>query len=67
MEHTWVTVTDENGVDFPGLIFGPEPEVDGHVRVWVFPDRESGFGFDVGAVASRELKRLGDGSGKYGA
>lgn len=61
----WITVTDENGVDFHAL--SPNPEAEGHgVDAWVFTDRASGFGDDPGRVNFKHgLQKLPD--GKYGA
>lgn len=62
---TWVTVTDENGVDFHALTNGAE-DADGRISAWVFTDKASGFGDDVGRVNFKTgLQKLD--SGKYGA
>lgn len=61
----WITVTDENGVDFHALTDGVEGE-HGRISAWVFTDKTSGFGDDVGRVNFKEnLQKLD--SGKYGA
>lgn len=62
-----ITVTDENGVDFHAITFDAQPEVDGHVTAWVFTDKPSGFGDDVGRLNMKSVKLLGNGSGQYGA
>lgn len=60
----WVTATDENGNDFEALTTGVEDE-NGKANVWVFTDKASGFGDDIGRINLHELKKLPD--GKYGA
>lgn len=61
----WVTVTDENGVDFHALSDKCENE-NKRISAWVFTDKASGFGDDVGRVNYKEnLQKLDD--GKYGA
>ncbi len=60
----WVTATDENGNDFHALTDGIE-DADGKAVVWVFTDKTSGFGDDVGRVNMKHLKKLPN--GKYGA
>ena len=60
----WVTATDENGVDFEALTTGVT-DAEGRAVVWVFTDKASGFGDDVGRVNMKSLKPLGD--GKWGA
>lgn len=60
----WVTATDENGVDFEALTTGVEDE-NGKAAVWIFTDKRSGFGDDLGRVNLHRLKKLPD--GKYGA
>lgn len=60
----FVTATDENGVDFHALTDGTE-DANGKAAVWVFTDKPSGFGDDVGRVNLHRLKKLDD--GKYGA
>lgn len=62
-----IPVTDGNGVDFHAITFDADPGEDGHVVAWVFTDKTSGFGDDVGVVNMKRLKKLGDGSGQYGA
>jgi hypothetical protein len=62
-----ITVTDGNGVDYHADTFDADPGVDGHVYAWVYVDKPSGFGFDVGTVVGVKVKELGDSSGKYGA
>jgi len=65
MSMSWVCVTDENGVDFHALSDMKENE-NGRINAWVFTDRASGFGDDVGRVNFKEnLQKLDD--GKYGA
>lgn len=62
----FVTATDENGVDFDALTNNSaEKDSDGRQPVWVFTDKESGFGDDVGRVNLHQLKQLNN--GKYGA
>ena len=61
----WVTATDENGRDFDALTSSPNPSGEEKVDVWVFVDGENGWGADVGSVAMKHLKQLGD--GKFGA
>lgn len=65
----WITVTDANGVDFDALTSGPvSADVGSELEGWVFFDKPSGFGNDVGEIALKSLKRLGDPHvGKYGA
>jgi hypothetical protein len=65
MTMSWVTVTDENGNDFPGLTQHPSPEAEKKVPVWAFIHGKNGFGKNDGEVAMLMLKRLGD--GKFGA
>lgn len=62
---TFVTVTDENGVDFHALTNGVE-DAHGRISAWVFTDKTSGFGDDVGNLNYKTgLQKLPD--GKYGA
>lgn len=62
----FVKATDENGVDFDALTNNEsEKDADGRQPVWVFTDKESGFGDDVGKVNLHQLKQLPD--GKFGA
>lgn len=62
---TFVTVTDENGVDFHALTNGVEDE-NGRIAAWVFTDKHSGFQDDVGVLNYKTgLQKLD--SGKYGA
>lgn len=62
----FVTATDENGVDFDALTNNnAEKDAGGHQPVWVFVDKTSGFGDDVGRLTLHKLKQLD--SGKYGA
>lgn len=67
MEKRAIVVTDANGVDYNAETWDADPGVDGHVYAWVYVDKPSGFGFDVGTVVGVKVKHLGDGSGKYGA
>lgn len=61
----WITVTDGNGNDFPALSPNPDGD-DGHVKAWVFFDKESGFGNNVGSVdLHKNLKSYPE--GKFGA
>lgn len=65
---TWVVATDENGVDFPALKdenSGENHDGETYFAVWIFNDKKSGFGDNVGQVSMHRLKHLGD--GKYGA
>ncbi len=58
----WIIVTDANGNDFHALTASQEDTVD----AFVFFDKESGFGNNVGSVDfHKNLKRRSD--GKYGA
>lgn len=59
-----VIATDENGVDFNALS-DEVTDADGKAVVWIFTDKASGFGDDVGRVNMHRLKQLPD--GKYGA
>ena len=64
MSLAWITVTDENGVEFDALSKDAGKE-DG-VAAWVFTDKASGFKDDVGKVNYKtDLKKLPDGN--YGA
>ncbi len=65
MSMTWVTVTDENDVDFHALTTGVTDK-NGRIAAWVFTDKKSGFGDDVGRVNYKENLQLLE-SGKYGA
>lgn len=61
----FVTVSDENGVEFKGILLEDAPRAgdDDKVHVFVLAYGENGFGLEGPGV--RELKHLGN--GKYGA
>lgn len=65
--YTWITVTDGNGNDFHAET--PDAHApDGDVKAWTRIEGDNGFGQPSGAVVLLTgLKKLGDGSGKYGA
>lgn len=66
MTMIFVKATDENGVEFDALTNNnAEKDSDDRQPVWVFTDKTSGFGDDVGRVNLHQLKQLPD--GKYGA
>lgn len=62
----FVKATDENGVDFDALTNNEyEKDSEGRQNVWVFTDKKSGFGDDVGRLNLHQLKEISP--GKYGA
>lgn len=66
MTMIFVKATDENGVEFDALTNNnAEKDSDELQPVWVFTDKTSGFGDDVGRVNLHQLKLLP--SGQYGA
>lgn len=63
--YEWIVVTDENGNDFHAEC--PDPHAaDGDVEAWVRFTTENGFGEPNQIVLVTGLKKLDDGSGKYG-
>ena len=59
----WVKATDENGVEFDALTNNnAEKDAGGHQPVWVFTDKKSGFGDDVGRVNLHQLKEISPGT-----
>lgn len=50
-----VVVDDANGVTMPGWSTCHANEA-GECNVWIFADRESGFGIGVGEIEMRQLK-----------
>jgi hypothetical protein len=61
----FVTVTDENGNDFPGLTDHVPTDSEQKVPVWAFIDGENCFGKNTGEVSLLHLKQLSN--GKFGA
>ena len=61
MTMNFVKATDENGINFDALTNNNTRRTDGRQNVWVFTDKASGFGDDVGRLNLHQLKEISPG------